>query len=54
MPDITMCTGKDCPIAETCYRFIAKPGYWQSWFLEVPYDHEKEECDELYERYEKE
>lgn len=25
MPDITMCTGKDCPKKERCYRFKATP-----------------------------
>lgn len=41
MPDITMCQEKDCPKAETCYRFMATPtpGY-QSYFLEMTYTNE--------------
>ena len=37
MPDITMCKDSECPQAETCYRFTAKPlGDWQSYFAESP------------------
>lgn len=25
MPDISMCSDKDCPSAECCYRFMATP-----------------------------
>lgn len=32
-----MCSGKECPIKESCYRFTAPVGYWQSYFTEVPY-----------------
>ena len=28
--DITMCTGH-CPISEHCYRYMAEPGYGQSY-----------------------
>jgi hypothetical protein len=31
MPDIDMCMGTDCPYKETCYRFTAKPSYYQSY-----------------------
>jgi len=38
MPDITMCTGGECPIRERCYRFKATPSeYRQSYFAVVPY-----------------
>jgi hypothetical protein len=30
MADITMCANQQCPSRETCYRFTAPPGYWQS------------------------
>ena len=46
MPDITLCSGQDCPLKETCYRYKATPSkYRQSYFTEAPYDKEKEECD---------
>lgn len=31
MPDISMCSGDNCEKKETCYRFTAKPGEWQSY-----------------------
>ena len=31
MADISMCTDKECTLKETCYRFKATPGYWQSY-----------------------
>jgi hypothetical protein len=37
MPDITMCDGQDCPMKDTCHRYLAKPSeYRQSYFVEVP------------------
>ena len=37
MADITMCSGKDCPAKETCYRFTAqKNNHWQSYFTIPP------------------
>lgn len=39
MPDISMCSGKGCPRAETCYRKTAKPSrYMQSYFVTPPFD----------------
>jgi len=32
MADIAKCTGKDCKVKESCYRFTAPSSeYWQSW-----------------------
>lgn len=31
MPDITMCRGGDCPLKNSCYRFLAKPSELQSY-----------------------
>ena len=46
MPDISMCSGQDCPLKEKCYRYTApKSEFWQSWFGNVPYNHEKEKCE---------
>lgn len=37
MPDITMCSGENCPHKEQCYRFTAKPSeFSQSYFVEPP------------------
>lgn len=39
MPDISMCSGGDCPARMTCYRYRAVPSMlWQNWFVEVPWD----------------
>lgn len=46
MPEITMCSGQECPIKKTCYRFTAKPSHhMQSYFVGTPYDHDKQDCD---------
>ena len=42
-PDITMCPGTNCPHKEKCYRFTAKPGDYQSYFMESPIKEGK--CD---------
>lgn len=31
MPDITMCSSKECPMRGSCYRIRAKPDKLQSW-----------------------
>ncbi len=31
MTDITKCTGQDCPLAVTCYRFICEAAEPQSY-----------------------
>lgn len=36
MTDITKCTGDGCPLKETCHRFTAPTGMYQSFFFEVP------------------
>ena len=43
MPDITMCVGIFCPLKETCYRYLASPNEYQSYFLEAPY--KNNECE---------
>lgn len=38
MPDITMCSGDNCPLKEKCYRYTANPNdLRQSYFMESPY-----------------
>lgn len=44
MPDISMCSGLNCPLAEKCYRKMAKPGSRQSFFVTPPYDHSINKC----------
>ena len=38
MPDITMCKDHYCNLKESCYRYIAKPSYYQSYFMGSPKD----------------
>ncbi len=50
MPDITMCSGRrdgeNCPKAETCHRYTAKPTPGrQSWFQVAPFNPETGECE---------
>ena len=34
-----MCFGGDCPVKESCYRFMAEPNeYMQSYFLTPPFE----------------
>lgn len=45
MPDISMCSGDGCLLAEMCYRHTAKPnGDRQSWFAQSP-NKEEDDCD---------
>lgn len=48
MADITMCNGKNCELAQTCYRYKANPSqYRQSYFCETPIKDGK--CDHYWE-----
>lgn len=47
MPDITMCKGGDCPLKENCYRYLAEPCEYQSYFMEAPFDNSK--CEHYWE-----
>ena len=51
MSDITMCSGGNCPMRETCYRYKAEPSEYQSYFTETPYKmiEGKIECDHYWE-----
>ena len=49
MADITMCTGKDCPLKESCYRYTATPNkFRQSYFLQPPVIKDEEVNCEMY------
>lgn len=50
--DICLCTGKDCPLRESCKRFQYHlkdlKSDWNSYntyFETPPYDNEKKDCD---------
>jgi hypothetical protein len=47
MGDFTMCDGKKCDLATTCYRYKAEPSEYQSYFTEAPI--EDEQCDYYWE-----
>jgi len=44
MPDIALCRDDKCPRRELCYRYTAKPSYWQSYFKGKPRD-DYETCE---------
>ena len=41
MADITKCRGTNCPLKESCYRFLAKDSFRQSYFIYVPFKYGK-------------
>jgi hypothetical protein len=45
--DITKCSGKGCLVKKKCYRFKAKAGVYQAYFLETP--GEDETCEYFWE-----
>jgi hypothetical protein len=38
MPDICMCPGDGCTNKDNCYRHIAIPDYYQTYFVAAPID----------------
>ena len=46
MVDITKCMGGACILKKTCYRYKAKDGTWQSYFMVPPFINDK--CDYYY------
>ena len=48
MPDITMCSGTNCELKTTCYRYLATPSkFRQSYFANPPTRNDK--CSEYWE-----
>lgn len=43
MPDITKCSGIDCPHKNNCYRFTSSASEYQSYFVTPPIKNGK--CD---------
>jgi hypothetical protein len=44
MPDITMCLDHQCNKKNTCYRYLAKPSTYQSYFVRSP--RENKRCEQ--------
>ena len=41
-----MCNGDNCPLKETCYRYLATPNpYRQSFFETPPYNEQDKDCE---------
>lgn len=36
MTDITKCANKECPLKDSCWRYIAPVSKYQSWFSTPP------------------
>lgn len=50
MADISKCRGIDCPLRNKCYRYLAIPSRWQSYFYgEEGLSDDKTECKNLIE-----
>ena len=45
MTDITKCNHEFCPQKDKCYRYTAKSGFWQSYFMTPPFDLSRGECE---------
>jgi hypothetical protein len=45
MPDMSICTGNDCPLKDSCYRYKAKAGEYMQSYIEAPYNVEEAKCD---------
>jgi hypothetical protein len=41
MTDITKCSGANCDLKLTCYRYTASEGMYQSYFMNPPIKDEK-------------
>jgi hypothetical protein len=45
MSDITMCSGKNCPLKRNCKRFTSNLSEAEEYFTEPPYDWETKICE---------
>ena len=43
--DIGVPIPPDCPLRKKCYRYLAKPWEYQSWFIGIPYDPKTKTCE---------
>ena len=44
MPDMCKCQGGHCPFKENCARYKTRNERYSLWFLNIPYDKEKDLC----------
>lgn len=51
MVDICMCKNEKCVLKDSCYRYLAKAGLWQAYFV---VDKPVQTCDEYWEVKDKE
>lgn len=42
MSDISMCKNLNCPLRESCYRFLAEPSYYQTY---AGFEYKDGDCD---------
>ena len=49
MPDLTMCSGEGCKQKKKCYRFLAKPDKFQSFYAQPPFSDKTGKCTEFLE-----
>jgi len=41
-----MCEGRNCPLKETCKRYLVIANeLYQSYFTKIPYNFKEEKCD---------
>ncbi len=45
MADITKCEGHECPLKDSCYRYLVSEGMRQAYFIEVPFNEDLNKCD---------
>ncbi len=45
MPDMSICTGEECPLRNTCYRYRANASEYLQSYIESPYSTEESKCD---------
>lgn len=52
MSDTTKCEDEECPLKDTCFRYVSKPDKdWQAYFTETPYDGQRGKCDYYWEHH---
>jgi len=45
MSDIDKCSGIDCPLSKTCYRFTASISEFWQWWGKFEYNKQTKTCD---------
>ena len=47
--DITLCTNKQCPSCEECYRFKAPPNPFVQAYAELAPEYDEDKCEYFWE-----